>query len=71
LIDGLIDVIFVDGGGVCRPGHDVVGKVHVKQIYEIAKAKQQDEHLQDISLESMCRTVAASASSMGLEIVRD
>lgn len=54
-----------------RPGHDVVGKVHVKQIYEVAKIKQRDEHLQRIPLDALCRTVAASAHSMGLEVVRD
>jgi hypothetical protein len=28
-----------------RPGHSFAGKVHVKQIYEIAKMKQLDPHM--------------------------
>jgi len=54
-----------------RTGHDIVGKVHVKQIYEIAKVKQRDEHLARIDLYSLCRSIAASAKSMGLEVVKD
>lgn len=57
--------------GSKRPGHDIVGRVHVKQIYEIAKAKQVDAHLAQLSLESMCRCIAGSAGSMGLEVVSD
>ena len=57
--------------GSKRPGHDIVGQVHVKQIYEIAKAKQADSHLAKIRLESLARSIAASASSMGLEVVSD
>ncbi len=53
-----------------RPGHEIVGKVHVKQIYEIALVKQRDEHLKRIPLDALCRTIAASAKSMGLEVVR-
>lgn len=53
-----------------RTGHDVVGKVHVKQIYEIARAKQKDAHLSHIGLESLCRSIMASAGSMGIEIVK-
>lgn len=54
-----------------RPGHDIVGKVHVKQIYEIAKIKQQEEHLQSIPLQSLCRTIAGSAQSMGIQVVTE
>lgn len=54
-----------------RTGHEKVGKVHVKHIYEIGKMQQRNGHLKHLPLESICRTVAASASSMGLEVVRD
>ena len=47
-----------------------MGQVHVKQIYEIAKMKQKDEHMKHLSLEAICRCVAASASSMGIEVVQ-
>jgi large subunit ribosomal protein L11 len=48
-----------------------VGKVHVKQIYEIGKIKKQDEHLAHIDLEQICRSIAGSCTTMGLEIVSD
>ena len=55
--------------GAARPGHDVVGKVHAKQIYEIALVKRTDAHMKNIPLKSLCRTIAGSAASMGLKVV--
>mmetsp|Transcript_32110 Transcript_32110/g.30607 ORF Transcript_32110/g.30607 Transcript_32110/m.30607 type:complete len:151 (+) Transcript_32110:87-539(+) len=57
--------------GSGRPGHASAGKVHVKQIYEIAKMKQQDPHMANQTLEGLCRCIAGSAASMGLEVVSD
>mmetsp|Transcript_1246 Transcript_1246/g.1293 ORF Transcript_1246/g.1293 Transcript_1246/m.1293 type:complete len:147 (+) Transcript_1246:54-494(+) len=51
--------------------HKMVGKVHVKQIYEIAKIKQRDEHLAKIPLETLCRIIVGSCRSAGLEVVKD
>ena len=31
--------------GAARPAHEIVGKVHIKQLYEIAKMKKRDRHL--------------------------
>lgn len=50
-------------------GHETVGTIHVKQVYEIALAKQQDEHLKRMSLEVLCRQVMGSCRSMGVEVV--
>jgi len=55
--------------GSKRPGHETAGKVHIKQIYEIAKKKQQDEHLKHIALQSLTRSVMGSCVSMGIEVV--
>ena len=55
--------------GAKRPGHETVGKIHVKQVYEIALAKQQDEHLRHIDLEMLCRQVMGSCRSMGVDVV--
>jgi ribosomal protein L11 len=49
----------------------LVGKIHVKQIYEIGKIKQRDETLQRIPLENLCRCIAGSCGSMGIEIVNE
>ena len=43
--------------------------MHIKQIYEIAKKKQQDEHLKHIALQSLTRSVMGSCVSMGIEVV--
>lgn len=50
-----------------KSGH--IGKVSVKQIYEIAKVKMMDEDLKVLGLEKVARTVVGSARSLGLEIV--
>jgi hypothetical protein len=52
---------------IYRPGHTFSGKVHVKQIYEIAKLKQMDPSMAGLTLEAICRCIAGSAASMGLE----
>jgi large subunit ribosomal protein L11 len=52
-----------------RPGHEIVGKVHAKQIYEIAKIKQNDnEELALTPLESIYRSIVHSCKGMGLEV---
>uniref|UniRef100_A0A7S2STT6 Large ribosomal subunit protein uL11m n=1 Tax=Rhizochromulina marina TaxID=1034831 RepID=A0A7S2STT6_9STRA len=57
--------------GAQRPGHSVVGSVSVQQVYEIAKAKQQDDHLQHLHLKSLCQSIIASATSMGIQVTND
>lgn len=52
-----------------RPGHEVVGKIHVKQLYEIAKIKHADvDHL---DLEQVARCITGSCASMGIEVVNE
>ncbi|KAE9245816.1 hypothetical protein PF002_g7065 [Phytophthora fragariae] len=55
--------------GSATPGQQVVGTVHLRQIYEIAKVKQQDEMVDYIDLQSICKTLIGSAKSMGLDVV--
>jgi len=57
--------------GAARPGHETVGKVHSKQIYEIGLIKQKDAHLKDIELLHLCRQIASSCKSMGFEVVNN
>lgn len=52
------------------PGRDVAGEVHVKQIYEIAKMKQLDEHLSKKSLAGLSRSIVGTAMSMGIKVVK-
>lgn len=57
------------GGATSVPGGGFVGKVSVKQVYEIAKIKMGDEDLKVLGLERVTRSVVGSARSMGLEVV--
>lgn len=55
--------------GSNNPGKEEVGKVSVKQIYEIAKIKKTDDHQFLVPLESLSRSIASTAKSMGLKVV--
>ncbi|KTW32479.1 ribosomal protein L11 [Pneumocystis jirovecii RU7] len=55
--------------GSSTPGKAVVGTLSLKHIYEIAKIKHKDENIQGIPLESVCRSVIASAKSVGIKVV--
>jgi len=56
--------------GAADPGSNIVGKVHVKYIYEIAKLKQQDSkgQLRVVPLEKICRSIYSQMKTMGLAI---
>jgi ribosomal protein L11 len=46
--------------GANKPGSEIVGAVHVKQIYEIAKIRQLDDaYMKEMPLESICKSIAA------------
>ena len=51
-------------------GKEVSGQVSYKHIYEIAKIKKNDEANKYLNLEQVCRHIAGTAKSMGIEIVR-
>ena len=55
--------------GTDKPGERWVGRVSVKHVYEIARIKQQDENLRMVGLESLCKSIVASARSIGIEVV--
>ena len=54
--------------GAAKPGHEVAGTVTVKHVYEIAVVKSKDPAFEGISLESVCKTIAGSARSLGIKI---
>mmetsp|Transcript_17723 Transcript_17723/g.24735 ORF Transcript_17723/g.24735 Transcript_17723/m.24735 type:complete len:150 (+) Transcript_17723:46-495(+) len=54
--------------GANRPGHEIVGAIHVKQIYEIAKIKLQENERPNVTLESVCRTISANCKTMGIRV---
>jgi large subunit ribosomal protein L11 len=55
--------------GTGLPGHETVGTISVKHVYEIARIKAKDEHLKHLKLESIARTVVGTARSLGIRVV--
>ena len=54
--------------GAAKPGHEVAGTVSMKHVYEIALVKAKDPAFEGVPLESVCKTVAGSARSLGIKI---
>ncbi|KAI1802844.1 ribosomal protein L11 [Daldinia bambusicola] len=52
-----------------RPGHEIVGTVTLKHVYEIAKIKQSELRLSGLPLEGLCRAIIFQAKSMGIAVV--
>ncbi|QRW19214.1 ribosomal L22e protein family [Rhizoctonia solani] len=50
--------------GTARPGHDWVGTLTLKHIYEIAKIKATDEHMKHIGLEGIAKSIVGSARTL-------
>jgi len=55
--------------GPARPGHEIMGTISLKHVYEIAKIKASDEHLKHLQLESIASTVIGTARTLGLQVV--
>lgn len=55
--------------GASRPGHEIVGTVTLKHVYEIAKIKQSELRLSGLSLEGLCRSIIYQAKSIGIAVV--
>jgi large subunit ribosomal protein L11 len=53
--------------GASNPSRDVVGKIRMSQVKEIAEAKMVDLNANDI--DSAMKIIAGSARSMGIEVV--
>ncbi|KAL1967920.1 hypothetical protein VTN77DRAFT_2337 [Rasamsonia byssochlamydoides] len=55
--------------GAQNPGHEVIGTVSLKHVYEIAKIKQSELRLSGLSLKGLCKSVIAQAKSIGIQVV--
>ncbi|KAH8106206.1 mitochondrial ribosomal protein L11 [Cristinia sonorae] len=55
--------------GTGKPGHEVVGTVSLKHVYEIAKIKATDEHLKHLRLEAIASTIIGTARTLGVQVV--
>ncbi|ERF72680.1 hypothetical protein EPUS_07473 [Endocarpon pusillum Z07020] len=54
--------------GASRPGHESVGSVTLKHVYEIAKIKQSEPRLSGLSVQGLCKSVIAQANSIGVTV---
>lgn len=55
--------------GAAKPGHELVGTISLKHVYEIAKIKQSELRLSGLSLEGLCRSIIYQAKTMGITVV--
>lgn len=58
-----------DHKGANKPGHQTVGTISLKHVYEIAKIKQSELRLSGLSLEGLCRSIIYQAKSIGINVV--
>jgi large subunit ribosomal protein L11 len=55
-----------------KPGQNIVGRVSIKYLYEVAKVKQEvDPDLRDHDIEGITKMIVATARSMGIQVVED
>lgn len=55
--------------GAMSPGHESIGQVSLKHVYEIAQTKQTETRLSGLSLIGLCKSVISQAKSMGIKVV--
>ncbi|KAL1981597.1 hypothetical protein VTN96DRAFT_2421 [Rasamsonia emersonii] len=55
--------------GAMNPGHEVIGTVSLKHVYEIARIKQSETRLSGLSLKGLCKSIIAQAKSIGIQVV--
>jgi large subunit ribosomal protein L11 len=52
-----------------NPGHETVGTISLKHVYEVAKIKQSEHRLSGLSLKGLCRAIIFQCKSMGINVV--
>ncbi|KAM9134078.1 large ribosomal subunit protein uL11m [Pangshura tecta] len=59
--------------GAAQTGHEVVGMVTLKHLYEIALVKSKNSNfvVRDMSLEKVVKSLIGSARTLGIKVVRD
>ncbi|KAK5970843.1 Mitochondrial ribosomal protein L11 [Trichostrongylus colubriformis] len=50
---------------------EIVGKITVKHIYEIAKVKSRDKVLQGVPLELICQQILKQCRTLGIQVQRE
>ncbi|OCT84148.1 hypothetical protein XELAEV_18022288mg [Xenopus laevis] len=59
--------------GASQTGHEIAGIVTLKQLYEIALVKSQDEAfvIRDMQLRDVVKSIMGSAKSLGIKVMKD
>ncbi|XP_075693483.1 large ribosomal subunit protein uL11m isoform X2 [Rhinoderma darwinii] len=59
--------------GASKSGQEIAGMVTLKQVYEIAVVKSQDEAfvLRDMPLFEVVKSIVGSARSLGIKVIKD
>ena len=55
--------------GAGKAGHETVGTISLKHVYEIAKIKKTDPAVSALDLKAICHLILGSAKTMGLQVV--
>jgi large subunit ribosomal protein L11 len=55
--------------GTAKPGHNILGTISLKHVYEIAKIKATDEHLKHLKLGSIASMIVRTAKTCGVQVV--
>ncbi|KAJ2655696.1 mitochondrial 54S ribosomal protein YmL19 [Coemansia sp. RSA 1200] len=55
--------------GAAQPGKETVGTLSLKHIYAIGQIKSKDPVMSHIELRSICKSIIATAKSVGIKIV--
>lgn len=51
-----------------KSGSEIIGEISLKHVYEIAKIKHSELRLSGLSLQGLCRSVIASAKTVGVAV---
>lgn len=56
-----------------REGHETAGMVSVRAVYEIARVKSEDDcfKTRNASMETIVKSIAGSARSLGIKVVNE
>jgi large subunit ribosomal protein L11 len=55
--------------GPAKPGHEILGTISLKHVYEIAKIKATDEHMKHLPLRSIASTIIGTARTCGVQVM--
>lgn len=55
--------------GAMAPGHETIGQVSLKHVYEIARIKHTETRLSGLGLQGICKSIISQAKSIGIKVV--